>query len=130
MRKLKSTRRICIDLDGTLCDTYNHEGALYEDVSPMEGAAEAVANLRAAGFRIVLYSARNMKACNNSLGHITAVQAPIIDKWCKKHNIEYDELWLGKPLADFYIDDKGITFQGDWKATVDEVIARGEVEHE
>jgi len=51
-----------------------------------------------------------MVTYNNNLGKILAVQAPIVIDWLKKYNIPYDELLFGKPHADYFIDDKGITF--------------------
>ncbi len=31
--------------------------------------------------------------------------------WLKKYNIKYHKLILGKPLGDYYIDDKNISIQ-------------------
>ena len=59
-------------------------------------------------------TARNMATHNNNLGKIIANQAPIVFEWLKKHEIPYDEIHFGKPLADFYIDDKAIRLE-DWE---------------
>ena len=45
---------------------------------------------------------------NNNVGKIIANQSPIVLEWLNKHQIPYDEIHFGKPLADFYIDDKAI----------------------
>ena len=66
---------------------------------------------RAAGFEIVIYSARNMRTYNGSVGHITAHTAPGIIEWLKRHDIPYDELHIGKPWCGdggFYVDDKAV----------------------
>ncbi len=111
--------RICIDLDGTLCEN-KVEGETYLDVLPKPGAVAAVQAWKFAGHYIIIYSARNMVTHNNNLGRIIAHQSPIVVEWLKKHQIPYDELWFGKPLADFYIDDKAIEFT-TWKQTTTKI---------
>ena len=114
--------RVCIDLDGTLCDT-KAAGQNYLDVRPKEGAVEAISNMRARGDYIIIHTARNMETENNNLGRIIAIQGPVIEKWCSKHGISYDELWFGKPLADCYIDDKAIRYDNNW-SEVNEILSR------
>ena len=108
--------RICIDMDGTICES-RKEGQSYLDVKPLPGAIEKLQTLKEEGHYLIIYTARHMKTCNNNLGMITAKQAPVIDEWFKNYGIHYDELWFGKPLADVYIDDKGIQFR-NWDATL------------
>jgi len=101
--------RICFDLDNTLCEN-KQEGEKYEDVLPKPDAIEYLNELRNNGHYIIIFTARNMLTHNNNLGKIIANQAPIVIDWLKKHNIPYDELLFGKPLADYYVDDKAIRF--------------------
>ena len=101
--------RICFDLDNTLCEN-KKDGEKYEDVLPKPGAIQYLNELRNNGHYIVIFTARNMLTHNNNLGKIIANQAPIVIDWLKKYNIPYDELLFGKPLADYYIDDKAIRF--------------------
>ena len=58
-----------------------------------------------------------MKTCNNNLGMILAKQGKTLFDWLDKHEIPYDEVWFGKPLADLYIDDKGYRFD-NWNDVV------------
>jgi capsule biosynthesis phosphatase len=104
--------RIAVDLDGTICET-KKEGQTYESVKPLPLAAITLRNLKLEGYYIVIYTARNMLTYNNNVGKIIAVQVPIITKWLQEHDIPYDELVVGKPNVDYFIDDKGITFT-DW----------------
>jgi len=102
--------RICIDLDGTICENKT-SGETYDDVLPKENAIKTIQEWKSAGHYIIIYSARNMVTHNNNLGRIIANQSPVVISWLKKYNIPFDELWFGKPLADFYIDDKAVKFQ-------------------
>lgn len=38
----------------------------------------------------------------------------IFYEWFKKYDVEYDELILGKPFADVYIDDKALKYEQNW----------------
>ena len=100
-------------MDGTICET-RKDGEKYDEVKPKPGAVDTLRQLRLDGHYIIIYSSRHMATCNNNLGKITAIQAPVFEKWFKKHKIEYDELWFGKPLADIYIDDKTIPYENNW----------------
>jgi len=101
--------RIAVDLDGTICES-KKPGQDYEDVKPLPNAVDILNRLKDDGYYIVIYTARNMATYNNNLGQITAHQAPVISKWLKDYNIPYDELVLGKPHVDYFIDDKSIPF--------------------
>ena len=51
---------------------------------------------------------------NSNMGKIIAHQSPIVIEWLNKHKIPYDELHFGKPVADYYVDDKAVRMTG-WK---------------
>lgn len=101
--------RFCFDLDGTICHTRKMDQA-YIDVKPIDGMVDLIRRLYDAGHYIIIYTARNMETHNGNIGKITAIQVPIITEWLHKWDIPFDELYVGKPLADYYIDDKGVTF--------------------
>ncbi len=101
--------RICIDLDGVICYT-RKEHEHYSDVKPIPEAAESIRNLKSAGHHIIIHTSRHMKTCESNVGMIVAKQGKTLIGWLEKHDIPYDELWFGKPLADVYIDDKALEF--------------------
>lgn len=87
--------RLCIDIDGTICHT---NGTSYEDATPNELAIEAIRKLKQKGHYIILHTARGSKT-GIDFGELTQKQ---MELW----NVPFDELKLGKPYADLYIDDK------------------------
>ena len=102
-------KTIVIDLDGTL--THEGSAANYADVLPRPDIVEKLKEYASAGFRIAIYTARNMRTFEGNVGRITAVTAPIVISWLEKHGIPYDELHVGKPWCGeggFYVDDKAI----------------------
>jgi len=111
--------RICIDLDGTICETRKSNES-YSDVKPIKNAIIAIKKLKKKGHTIIIYTSRHMKTCNNNIGRITALQGKIIFEWLDKYEIPYDEINFGKPLADIYIDDKSIKFTS-WQKALDKL---------
>jgi capsule biosynthesis phosphatase len=106
--------RICCDLDGTICNMkLSH--MTYNDVIPMEGAVESLRRWRQEGHYIILQTARHMKTYDSNEGKVLA-NLGYLYEWLSKWNIEYDELYIGKPYADVYIDDCAIT-HNSWSDT-------------
>lgn len=116
--------RICLDVDGTLCELKRPDDH-YADVRPLPHAAESIRRLRAAGHYVILATARHMKTCGANVGLVVARQGPTLIEWLQRHGIEYDELWFGKPHADLYVDDKAMAFSGNWfSMSQDDLIRR------
>jgi len=101
---------LVIDIDGTLCPIkQSHEK--YEDLIPDERMISKIREYKNKGFRIVLYTARNMKTHKNNIGLINTHTAPILLAWLKKWDIPFDEIHYGKPWPGeqgFYIDDRSV----------------------
>lgn len=98
------------DIDGTICPIKGKDEK-YEDLVPYASMVDKVKELKNGGFRIVLFTARNMKTYNGDLKLINKHTRPIIEKWLSKWDIPYDELIVGKPWPGpfgFYIDDRAI----------------------
>ena len=112
--------RICIDIDGTICETRKPRQA-YSDVKLIKGAAEVLSDLKDAGHYIILYTARHMKTCNHNVGQVIAKQGKTLLNWLDENKIPYDEVHFGKPLADIYIDDKACKFKENWNEIFKEI---------
>ena len=111
--------RICIDLDGTLCEI-RKDGETYADVKPKPGAAEMVRRLHEAGHTIIIHTARNMGSTGHNVGKALKNVGKITFEWLEKHGIVYDEIFFGKPNADITIDDRVIRFQDNWEEMTEE----------
>lgn len=74
---------------------------LVERDTPLPGAKEAMHALKDAGHTILIHS------CNNP-------------EWIRlvlsNNDIPYDGVWEGhgKPVCDWYVDDRAAHFNGDW----------------
>jgi capsule biosynthesis phosphatase len=102
--------RICIDLDGVICQL-RRPGQEYADLLPVPGAIEKLRTLRAAGHYIIVCTARHMKTCSGNVGQVVARQGAVTLNWLTRHEVEYDEIHFGKPHADVYIDDNAVRFE-------------------
>lgn len=112
--------RICVDLDNTICHT-KKDNENYQDVLPIDGAIESLKQLKEQGCYIIIFTARNMRTFDGNIGKINKHQMPIILEWLKQHDVPHDEIILGKPHVNFFIDDKGIEFRGNWKETKERI---------
>lgn len=119
--------RICIDLDGTICDLRQGDET-YSDVLPKPGAKEALKNLRASGHTIIIHTARNMQTQGHNVGKVLKSVGKVTLDWLEKYGIEYDEIFFGKPNADITIDDRSIRFK-TWSAISEDLLAE-EARHE
>lgn len=102
-------KRLVFDLDDTL--TINTSGISYADKLPNLPVIQKLREYKKQGFEIIIQTARNMYTYNNDIGKINANTLPIIIEWLKKHEIPYDEIYVGKPWCGkegFYIDDRAI----------------------
>lgn len=107
---MKKNLRICIDLDGTICN-HKKKGETYTDVLPKEGAKEFIKQLKRNGHQIVIYTARNMKTQEHNVGKVIKNIGKVTLDWLEQHGIEYDEIFFGKPNADLIIDDRCLRFE-------------------
>ena len=110
--------RIVVDLDGTICPV-KQAGQSYAELLPLPGAAERLRQLRSAGHEVIIQTARNMATCESNVGRVMKNIGGLTLDWLKRHEIEYDEIYFGKPNASVYIDDRAIRFDG-WESITDE----------
>jgi len=85
----------CFDIDDTICKT---SGTDYAKAYPIKDRISKINNLKKEGNTIIFYTARGFVSKINYF--------ELTKKQLKDWGVEYDELYMGKPNADFYIDDK------------------------
>lgn len=98
------TKTLCFDLDGTLCSNTFGD---YQSAEPFPWAIRRVNALARAGHRIVILTARG-SATGVDWRDVTRAQ---LECW----SVDYDELVLGKPSADVYVDDRAVNADA-WQA--------------
>lgn len=101
-------KRLIFDLDDTLCTTQNGN---YANAQPITEVVEKLREYHRQGFTIVINTSRNMRTYQGNIGAINKNTLPIIIDWLARHDIPYDELYVGKPwcgFEGFYVDDKAI----------------------
>ncbi len=108
-------KTIAVDFDGTLCDhEYPFIGA------PKPGASEALQLFRSLGYWIIIWTCRTCSWNEDVFGGGNPKYRERVlemKEWLEKNDMIYDEIDYGergKPLADFYIDDKAIRFSDNW----------------
>lgn len=104
--------RVCIDLDGTLCELARN--GEYASVRPQPGAREALEELRRRGAYIIIYTARRMRTHGGDVGKVMEEVGDLTREWLREQGMVYDELVFGKPYAHVYIDDLGHRFE-EWE---------------
>jgi len=101
---------LVVDIDGTLCDIKTPDQA-YSELRPKQEMIKRLHEYQAKGYRILLFTSRNMKTYKSNLGLINKHTAPVLLEWLEKWSVPYDEILFGKPWPrnkGFYIDDRAV----------------------
>lgn len=117
--------KIAIDFDGTIHRFSKgwHDGSIYDP--PVEGCRETLKELKRLGHEIILYTCRLNPGPFEGDTRTTEERREALYEWLNRHGFSLivNELWTfeGKPYADLYIDDKAITFTGNWAKTLETI---------
>ena len=101
-------KRLIMDLDNTITLTENGD---YRNAKPIIPVIEKLREYKAKGFEIVINSSRNMRTYEGNVGKINVNTLLIIMDWLERHNVPYDEIYVGKPWCGhdgFYVDDRAV----------------------
>jgi len=111
-------KTICIDFDGVIHDYSKGWRGVDIFDKPIEGADKATTLLKAKGWTIIIFTTRN--------------DTPALREFLDSNHIKYDYINYnpnqpkgsekGKLIADIYLDDRGIQFNGDWATAVNQII--------
>ena len=107
MGKETGLRLVC-DLDNVIARDTKERPVYKADWNlsfcvPAPGAKEALEYLKRKGWTIIIHSARWVDNMEVTL------------KWLDVHEIPYDDIILGKPAGDVYLDSRGYRFSS-WSA--------------
>ena len=87
----------CFDIDGTICTT---EGSNYPEALPIRDRILLVNSLYDEGHAIIYFSARGT---TTGIDHMDLTRSQL-EAW----GARYTSLYLGKPRADVYVDDRAV----------------------
>jgi hypothetical protein len=93
------------DIDGTICTSTNSN---YEEAVPLESRIAKVNKVYDDGHTVIFLTARGMGRSQNSRAYAETAFYEMTKNQLDSWGVKYHSLFLGKPAADFYIDDKGI----------------------
>lgn len=114
-------KRLIVDLDDTITVTSNGD---YVNSKPIQPTIDTLKRYKEEGFEIVIHSSRNMRTYEANVGKINIYTLPNIVDWLRKHDVPFDEVYVGKPWCGFdgfYIDDKSIRPSEFHKMTYEEI---------
>lgn len=82
-----------VDLDGVIGD-YSEPFQDYRGIVPNTKVIDKINSLYNSGHKIIISTAR------------IELHRKITEDWLSRYGVKYNELFMGKPIADYYIDDK------------------------
>ena len=102
-------KNIIIDLDGTI--TIDEKDKEYYEKEVNLSVVKKLKIYKKNGFKIIVFTARNMNTFKGDLAKISKFTLPIIEDWLQKNDVPYDQIIIGKPWCGFdgfYVDDKSV----------------------
>lgn len=108
--------RFLVDIDDTISFHTNRD---YANATPNAKVIDKLRELKSRfpDCTITLFTSRGMASCKGDVQLADQKNRPILEQWLARYDVPCDEIIFGKPLADFYIDDKGLNAEefGDAK---------------
>lgn len=98
-------KRLVVDIDDTISFTLNRD---FNNAKPNLPLIKKLNSLYDSGTEICYVTARGSLSCNSREEARKKYESDILD-WFARNNVKYTLLSFDKLLADYYIDDKGIT---------------------
>jgi|TARA_R100001460_G_C3542886_1_gene174639 hypothetical protein len=100
--------RYVVDIDGTICTPGKTEETRYTEALPIQSRIDKINRLYDEGHTIVYFTARGMGRFKNNADLARETFYELTEIQLSLWGCRYNQLFLGKPSGDFYIDDKGI----------------------
>lgn len=106
----KKKKRFCFDLENTLIVLQPENDNQIETINKN---IDFLRFLKKDGHDIIIYTSCGMKKYKGNVSTIIKDYSKNIFEILEKYDIPYDEIYFGKPDADFYIDDLSINSYED-----------------
>lgn len=97
----------CFDIDNTICIT---KGINYSNSKPKIKIIKLVNALYEQGHTINIFTARFMGRNDDDIKKANKQGYVFTEKQLKRWGVRYSKLFLGKPSADIYFDDKAFGY--------------------
>lgn len=101
----------CFDLDNVLCKTFGNN---YKKSKPIKKNINVLNILKKKGHYIKIFTSRFMGRNNENKKLAKKQGYEFTKNQLKKWKVSYDELILGKPSYDIFVDDKNLSFSNNW----------------
>jgi CMP-N-acetylneuraminic acid synthetase len=102
---VRTKKTFCIDIDGVVA--MREPENQYDKACPVHRTIEAINRLYEKGHHIILFTAR---------GSLTGIDwREKTERQMKEWGVKYHQLHFGKPAADYYVDDRGISLERFYK---------------
>lgn len=96
----------CFDIDGTLCTQTDGD---YTKALPIQHRINVLNDLYNDGHTIYILTARGMTRSKNNTSIAYGEMYSFTKEQLYQWGVKYHMLFLGKPKADYYIDDKAVS---------------------
>ena len=105
------SKRYCVDIDGTICTPT--VGRDYHKAEPWQDRIKVLNKLYDEGNYIIYFTSRAMGRFADLPHSVASIKAKevlfeLTRQQLEEWGVKYNELIMGKPHADFFIDDKGV----------------------
>jgi capsule biosynthesis phosphatase len=114
---IDSSKTIVFDCDGVIAKT--RDDGDYTKAEPLLHGIEQINEIYDMGYKVILFTARYGDREDQCAQRIYGRGYIELVNWLDKHGVKYHEVWMGKPAAMLYVDDKAARVDGDdsagWK---------------
>ena len=111
MKNKKKKLTLSFDLDNTICKTSSGN---YLKSKPNKQIIKLINNLFDNGHTIKIFTARYMGRNNDNILKANKMGFKKTALQLKKWGLKYNKLFITKPSADIYIDDKSYGYNKNW----------------
>ena len=108
--KFSKKKIFIFDIDNTICKTKKN---FYKKAKPKKKMINLINKLKENGHKIKIYTSRYMGRTNQNINLVNKKYKQETKKQLKSWGLNFDELLMGKPSYDLFVDDRSINPKTD-----------------